>query len=183
MTRSKTEALRYLGLDLSLSPGAAVIEVRRRVPYLIAASSVATSTADPDAVRSLTVESFVAQMIYTYRPAPPLRFDLVLREDFTAGRNKRATQTIFAAWAAADMALHTYGYAVTECKPALSPSRVKSVVAGSGKAEKPVVAAAVRRILRLGDDHAFKAGYDDSDAAAVILAYLIAENLIDGGAA
>jgi crossover junction endodeoxyribonuclease RuvC len=165
---------RYLGLDLSLSPGAAVIEVKSRVPYLIAASSVATSTADNDAIRSLTVESFIAQMVYAHRP-----FDTVIREDFTAGRNKRATQTIFSAWAAADRSLHAYGYEVTETKPALSPSRVKSLVAGSGKAEKPDVAAAVRRMLRLGEEYPFKAGYDDSDACAVILAYLITEGAID----
>lgn len=148
--------------------------MRARTPFLIAAESVATSTADNDAVRSSVVESFIAQHIYANRP-----FDLVLREDFTAGRNKRATQTIFSAWSAADRALHTYGYAVYDTKPPLSPTSVKKLVTGSGKAEKPEVAAAVRKWLRLGDDYAFKAGYDDSDACAVILAYLIREELID----
>ncbi|UKS30190.1 crossover junction endodeoxyribonuclease RuvC [Paenibacillus sp. HWE-109] len=157
-----------------MSPGAAVIEVRDRIPTLIAASSVATSTADNDAVRSVTVESFIAQMVYAHRP-----FYAVVREDFTSGRNKRATQTIFNSWVAADRALHTFGYEVLDLKPPLSPTSVKKIVTGNGKAEKPEVAAAVRNILRLGDDYKFATGYDDSDACAVALAYLISKGLID----
>jgi crossover junction endodeoxyribonuclease RuvC len=163
--------MRYLGLDLSLSPGLAVIDVKSRIPTLIYAGSVATSADDNDAVRASVVQSFVGAAVYRYRP-----FDLVLREDFTAGRNKRATQTIFAAWSAADRALHTFGY---RAEDEISPTSVKKIVAGNGKAEKPEVAAAVRKWLRLADDHVFKAGYDDSDAAAVVLAYLIREDLID----
>ncbi|MCD9024349.1 crossover junction endodeoxyribonuclease RuvC [Cohnella silvisoli] len=157
-----------------MSPGVAAIEVRNRQPFLVAASSVGTSIVDNDAVRSLTVESFIAQFIYMHRP-----FNLVLREDFTSGKNKRATQTIFSAWAAADRALHTYGYRVEDVKPALAPTSVKKLVTGNGRAEKPQVAEAVRRILRLGDDYNWAAGYDDSDACAVVLAYLIREELID----
>ncbi|ANY67705.1 hypothetical protein BBD42_15450 [Paenibacillus sp. BIHB 4019] len=104
-----------------------------------------------------------------------------MREDFTSGRNKRATQTIFSAWAAADKALHTYGYAAEDGKPALSPTSVKKLVTGNGKAEKDVVAAHVRRLLRLAAEYPFAKGYDDSDAAAVILAYLLREGLIDVG--
>lgn len=164
---------RYLGLDLSLSPGLAVIDVRGRLPTLVYAGSVATSTADPDAVRAITVESFIASAVYRYRP-----FTAVIREDFIAGRNKRATQTIFSAWAAADRALHTYGLVDLERKP-IPPTTVKKTVAGAGKAEKADVAVAVRRLLRLDESYAFATGYDDSDAAAVALAYLIAEKLID----
>lgn len=160
---------------MSLSPGLAVIDVKARIPTLIYAGSVATSTDDNDAIRSSVVETFVAANIYAYRP-----FDLVLREDFTSGRNKRATQTIFNAWAAADRALHTYGYTAHDTKPPLAPTSVKKLVTGSGKAEKDVVAVHVRRILRLHPDYPFKAGYDDSDALAVVLAYLIREKLIEG---
>lgn len=167
---------RYCGLDLSLSPGLAVIDVKDRRPTLVYAGSVATSNADNDAVRASVVQTFVAAAAYRYRP-----FDTIVREDFTSGRNKRATQTIFAAWSAADRALHTYGYAVTETRPTLSPTRVKKIVAGDGSADKATVAAAVRAFLRLDADYAFNAGYDDSDAAAVVLAYLIQEELIDIG--
>lgn len=170
----KTPPFRILGLDLSLSPGIAAIEVRGRTPFLLGCSSVATSTADSDAVRNYTVETFIAQFIREYRP-----FDIVVREDFTAGRNKRATQTIFSAWAAADRALAAYGYRAEDLKPALAPTSVKRLVTGSGKAEKDEVADAVRKRLRLPSDYPFRAGYDDSDACAVGLAYLIRENLID----
>jgi crossover junction endodeoxyribonuclease RuvC len=158
-------------LDLSLNPGVAAIEVRNRQAYLIAASAITTTTQDNDAVRSLTVESFIAQFIYANRP-----FTAVIREDFTSGRNKRATQTVFSAWAAADRALHAYGYAVNA---EISPTSVKKTVTGSGKAEKAEVAEAVRKYLRLPSDYKFVAGYDDSDACAIVLAHLIAENLID----
>lgn len=72
-----------------------------------------------------------------------------------------------------------YGYTAQDTKPPLAPTSVKKLTTGNGKAEKPEVAEAVRRILRLGADYTFKAGYDDSDAAAVILAYLVREDLID----
>lgn len=171
--------IRIGGLDLSLSPGFAVIDVKNRIPTLVYAGSVATSADDNDAVRSITVESFIATNIYAHRP-----FNLFVREDFTAGRNKRATQTVFNAWAAADRALHAFGYEVTDVtKPALSPTYVKKAVTGNGKAEKAEVARGVRRLLRLDADYPFKTGYDDSDACAVILSYLIRENMIDGGVA
>lgn len=172
---TKTKPFRVLGLDLSLSPGIAAVEVRNRKPYLLAAESVATSTADTDAVRNYTVETFLAGFTREHRP-----FDAVVREDFTTGRNKRATQTIFSAWAAADRALSAYGYAAQDIKPPLSPSNVKKLVTGNGKAEKPEVADAVRKWLRLAEDYPFKSGYDDSDACAVCLSYLIREGMIDG---
>lgn len=171
MAKNKT---RYLGLDLSLSPGIAVIDVKDRRPRLVYSDSVATSSKDKDAERTAVVEAFVSSTVYTYKP-----FDKVLREDFTSGRNKRATQTIFSAWSAADEALNTFGYIVDEVSPVLSPTRVKKLVTGNGKAEKPEVAAAVSRILGLPEEHKWRAGYDDSDAVAVVLSYLIQEELID----
>lgn len=64
-------------------------------------------------------------------------------------------------------------------KPALSPTSVKKYVAGSGKAEKPEVAEGVRKYLRLSDGYKWRTGYDDSDACAVALSYLLRENMID----
>lgn len=172
MTR-KTKT-RYFGLDLSLSPGICVVEVVDRKPKLVYADSIATDSKDSDAERVAVVQSFVSTAVYTYKP-----FDAVVREDFTSGRNRRATQTIFAAWSAADRALHTFGYRVEETKPLLAPTRVKSLVTGNGKADKKEVAEAVSRILGLGEDYKWRAGYDDSDAVAVVLSYLIQKGLID----
>lgn len=139
---------------------------------MIYAGSVKTSSADPDALRNYVVETFVSDVIYQHRP-----FDVVVRESFTSGRNKRATQTIFSAWAAADVALARYGYVADDSKP-LSPTYIKRLLTGNGKAEKEDVAVVVRKLLRLGDDYKFAKGYDDSDAAAVCLAYLIREGVI-----
>lgn len=75
-----------------------------------------------------------------------------------------------------DQGLARYGYTVTDD---VSPTSVKRLVAGSGKAEKVEVAASVRRILRLPEEYGFAAGYDDSDACAIILAHLIVNKLID----
>lgn len=80
------------------------------------------------------------------------------------------------AWSAVDRSLSRLGLVVADN---LSPSTVKKAVTGNGRAEKPQVAEAVRRYLRLGPDYKFNAGYDDSDACAVALAYLLRENLID----
>lgn len=174
--RTKEPTARYFGLDLSLSPGIAVIDVKKRIPTLIYADSIATTADDKDAERSAVVQAFIAQAIYAYKP-----FETVLREDFTSGRSKRATQTVFSAWSSADRALHTFGYVVDpvlDDKP-LAPTSVKKLVTGNGKAEKKDVADAVVRILRLPDDYKWRTGYDDSDACAVILAYLIREELID----
>ncbi|MNC32978.1 Holliday junction resolvase [compost metagenome] len=135
---------------------------------------MATSTDDTDAIRNYTVETFIAAFLREHRP-----FDIVVREDFTSGRNKRATQTIFSAWAAADRALSAYGYQAEDLKPALSPTSVKKYVTGSGKAEKPEVAEGVRKYLRLADGYKWRTGYDDADACAVALSYLLRENMID----
>lgn len=155
-----------------MSPGVAVIDVIDRVPHFVYADSIATTSSDSDTERHAVAQSFIAQAIYAYKP-----FDVVLREDFTSGRNKRATQLVFSAWAAADSALHTFGYRVADVAP-LAPTSVKKFITGNGKAEKHEVADAVSRMLRLKDKK-WNAGHDDSDAAAVILAYLIRENLID----
>lgn len=61
----------------------------------------------------------------------------------------------------------------------ISPTTVKKTVTGSGKAEKPEVADAVRKMLRLPSDYQFATGYDDSDACAVILAHLMRIGEID----
>lgn len=165
------KASRFLGLDLSLSPGLAVIDVSDRTPTLIYAGSIATTSDDSDAVRSEAVAAFISSNAFRFR-----HFDAIIREDFLSGRNKRATQTIFSAWAAADRALNAYGLRVDA---EINGATVKRIITGNGKAEKDVVAAGVSRILRLPDDYAWAKGNDDSDAAAVCLAWLIREGKID----
>ncbi|TPG88137.1 hypothetical protein EEL32_10255 [Brevibacillus laterosporus] len=162
---------RYLGLDISMSPGFAVIDVVSRVPTLVHASSLVTATTHTDGQRFAYIEAKTVAIAHDYGP-----FNAIIREDFTDGRSKRARQGVFGAWAAVDQGLARYGYTVTDD---ISPTSVKRLVTGSGKAEKVEVAASVRRILGLPEGYEFAAGYDDSDACAVVLAHLIANKLID----
>ncbi|MGG0757533.1 crossover junction endodeoxyribonuclease RuvC [Brevibacillus laterosporus] len=162
---------RYLGLDISMNPGFAVIDVMNRVPTLIYASSLVTSTTHTDGQRFAYIE---AKTVAVAHDAGTLT--AIIREDFTDGRSKRARQGVFGAWAAVDQGLARYGHTVTD---EISPTSVKRLVTGNGKAEKVEVAASVRKILGLPEDYGFAAGYDDSDACAVVLAYLIANKLID----
>ncbi|WP_198041805.1 crossover junction endodeoxyribonuclease RuvC [Paenibacillus larvae] len=74
-----------------------------------------------------------------------------------------------------DRALERFGQRVTDH---LSPSTVKRLVTGSGKAEKEDVADAVRKLLGLSPDYVF-ASDDESDACAVALAWLIQKGVID----
>jgi crossover junction endodeoxyribonuclease RuvC len=113
--------------------------------------------------------------VFAYRPKDGV-YSGIIREDFLSGRNKRATQTIFSAWASADRALNAYGLRVDD---AINGATVKRIITGSGKAEKDAVAECVRKILRLPDAYAWAKGYDDSDACAVCLAWLIREGKID----
>lgn len=138
------------------------------------AQSIATDTGNTDSQRFAYIEAKAVQIAHEYGP-----FTAILREDFTAGRNKRANQGIFGAWASVDAGLGRYGYAVSAVKPPLSPTRVKKIVVGDGNADKAAVAEAVRSLLRLPADYRWATGYDDSDACAVALAWLIAEDVID----
>ncbi|WP_188069008.1 crossover junction endodeoxyribonuclease RuvC [Brevibacillus brevis] len=99
----------------------------------------------------------------------------VVREIWPPSRDYKMNDKIHGSWSAVDRALARYGYAVDAN---LTPSSVKKTVTGDGSAKKPEVAAGVRRVLGLAEDYPF-ATDDESDACAVILAWLIRENLID----
>lgn len=170
--RPKTPIVRYAGLDLSLtSPGFAIIDVKDRVPHFIASSHVKTEPADVQALRYEIIEAHALLFFREFRPV-----DVVVREIWPPSRNYAQNDKVHGAWSAVDRALAAFGLTVAAN---ITPTSVKKLVAGSGKAEKPEVAAAVRKWLRLPADYKF-ATDDESDAAAIALAHLIAENLIDG---
>nr|WP_206529612.1 crossover junction endodeoxyribonuclease RuvC [Brevibacillus sp. SYP-B805] len=171
---TKSKALRYLGLDLSLSsPGFAVIEVADRKPRLITTAHVKTGSDDPQALRYELIEAYTLLFLREQLRAGP--FEAIVRETWPPARDYRQNDKIHGAWSAVDRALSRYGY---EVNANLTPSSVKRTVTGNGKAEKAEVAAAVRRLLGLTEDYRF-ATDDESDACAVVLAYLIANDLID----
>jgi crossover junction endodeoxyribonuclease RuvC len=147
--------------------------VRNRRPRLLTATHVKTDTSENYAQRYEAIEAFTTLFIREQLRAGPVR--AVVRESFPPSRNARLPQTIYGAWAAVDRGLHKYGVEVADT---ISPTDVKKRVTGNGKAEKAEVAAAVRKLLGLPEDYRF-ATDDESDAAAVVLAYLIANDLID----
>ncbi|APP15617.1 hypothetical protein BS467_07660 [Bacillus altitudinis] len=172
MTAAKS--IRILALDISTNPGFAVLEVKRlksgpRI-NLVHVTSVSTSSQSPDSHRYSYIEAATTMVLHEYGP-----FDVVVREHFTGGRNKRATQTVFGAWAVIDTALGKYGYKVDEEIP---PTTVKRDVTGKGSATKDEVEAGVRRILALPDDFTFRTD-DESDAVAIGLSYLVREGVIE----
>lgn len=163
----------FAGLDLSLtSPGFAVVSVADRIPSLVATSTIKTESTEP---RPLRYEVIEAHALLFFRQHPDV--SAIVREIWPPSRDYSQNDKVHGAWSAVDRALSRLGLAVMEN---LTPTNVKKLVTGKGTAEKPEVAAAVRRLLRLAEDYPFAAGYDDSDAAAVVLAYLIREDLIDG---
>jgi len=167
--------MRILALDISASPGYAVLDVKAlkggQKITLLHVDSVKTDASVPDSQRYAYIEAKTSLIVHEYGP-----FDVVCREHFTKGRSKRATQLVFGAWAAVDSALGRYGYAITADNE-FSPSAVKKAATGNGKADKDEVEAGVRERLKLADDFTFKTD-DESDAVAVGLAYLTEKGML-----
>ena len=167
--------MRILGLDLSLtSPGFAIIEVKKGKPRLIKTANFTTTADTAQALRYEEIEAFTLLFIRENKP-----FDVVCREIWPPSRNYAQNNKIHGSWAAVERSLLRYGYEVTEN---FTPSNVKKTVTGAagkpnGNAKKPEVAAAVRKVLGLGEDYKFESD-DHSDAAAVAITYLVGEGLI-----
>ncbi|MGN7387759.1 crossover junction endodeoxyribonuclease RuvC [Sporosarcina sp. SAFN-015] len=172
---SPKKSLRILALDISASPGYAVLELRQLKAgprlSLLHVDHAATDASQPDSQRYAYIEAKTVQVVHEYGP-----FDAVTREHFTKGRSKRATQLVFGAWAAVDAALGRYGYAIATADE-ITPSAVKKAATGNGSADKAEVEAGVRALLKLPDDFVF-ATDDCSDATAVGIAYLKSKGMI-----
>ena len=166
--------MRILAFDTSLSsPGAAIVEITTGKPRIIAVSHVKTDSKQPHALRAELVEAwatmFIAEHIGT---GAKQGFDVIIREDFV-GRTSKQSHPVHAAWSSCDRALHKFGLNFTV--PPISQSRVKSLVTGSGKAEKADVERAVRELTGYTGEFATD---DESDSAAIALAYAIQNGLI-----
>lgn len=162
--------MRVLAFDISLGlPGVAVVEVRKGKPFIIAVGSVKTDGKESYAARTKHIEAYMYLFI---REHYGKGFNAVVREGF-AGKMPNVNYAIFSAWNAIDRALSDYGLAVTE--KAIGQATVKRLVFGKGKAEKREVEAAVREWTGYTGEFATP---DESDAAAIALAYLINEGVI-----
>lgn len=179
-------ALRVLAFDTSMSaPGVAIIEVKKRKATVIALSHTTTdSKSQSHALRAEIIEAWATMFLAQHAKKP---FDIVIREDFN-GMSSAQNYPVLAAWSGIERAcekfhvgpfvkwveIHKNGRKKTMFGP--SPSKVKLIVAGSGKAEKHEVEKAVRKWTGYTGEFAKD---DESDAVAIGLAYLIEEGLID----
>jgi crossover junction endodeoxyribonuclease RuvC len=165
-----TKPFRIGAIDTSFSsPGFSVIEVRKRKPKLIEKTSVKTDTSESYVTRGRHIEAFTHLFIRKHRP-----LDIIVRESFP-GKYQSTNYPVFSAWHCVDRAAAELGYTISG--DTLTPTKVKEIIGGSGRAEKPIVAEGVRKLL--GDDLEFNAGYDDSDACAIALTWLILNGKID----
>ena len=161
--------IKILAFDTSLTrPGVAIIEIKNGKPSVAALSHVTTNSRDNHAIRTEQVYAWIIEFLREHGT----QYDAIVREDFQ-GRSSRQNHPVFAAWSAIDRALNTYGLTFTT--PAISQSSVKKTVVGVGKAEKTDVADAVRKWTGYTGEFAVD---DESDAAAVALAYAIQQGMI-----
>jgi crossover junction endodeoxyribonuclease RuvC len=177
--------MRVLAFDTSLSlPGVAIVEFKNGKPRVTALSHVKTdSKTQSHGLRADIVESWATLFLADH--VGKNGFDICIREDFN-GQSSSQNYPVFAAWSGIERAMDKFGLSfakwteVTKTgrnKTSLgpSPSKVKLIVTGSGKAEKEDVAEAVRRLTGYSGEFATP---DESDAAGIALAYLIREGLI-----
>jgi crossover junction endodeoxyribonuclease RuvC len=151
-------------------PGVAIVTITKGKPSITALSHVSTDSKQPHGLRAEIVESWATLFIAEH--IGKNGFDTIIREDFQ-GRSSRQNHPVFSAWGAVDKALNKFGLAFTT--PAISQSAVKKAVVGKGTAEKDEVAEAVRKYTKYAGEFAVD---DQSDAAAIALAYAINEGLI-----
>lgn len=158
---------KFLGLDVSLaSTGVAIIEVIDRKPKLKVATRVKTRAKESHGERLYTIATHMRGLLNNEGP-----FTAIVREKGFS-RFASSTQAIFKAIGVTDLIYRDYQIAE------VSPTTVKKLVGGSGKASKQDVEAGVRRLLDLPDDFRFESD-DASDACGVVLAYLIERGVIN----
>jgi crossover junction endodeoxyribonuclease RuvC len=165
--------MRILAFDTSMSsPGVALLELRKGRPHILDLANVKTSADQSHGLRAEIIEAWATMFIAKHAKKG---FDAVVREDFQ-GRSSMQNHPVFSAWGACDKALHKFGLKFTA--KSISQSAVKKAVVGVGKAEKHEVETAVRKLTGYTGEFACD---DESDAAAIALAYLINEGLIENG--
>lgn len=148
--------MRILGIDPgSLHTGYGIIDVGPGSLQLVD-YGVLSPRAGQELVTRLT---FIAgQLSEVARQAQP---DLVAIENIFTARSPRSALVLGQARGAALVAVGALGVQVVE----VTPSQVKSLVAGHGRASKPVVARAVKSLLRIDG----RMPADASDALAIAL--------------
>lgn len=158
---------RYIGLDLSLtSPGFACVDVIDRKPILIATDNIKTTAKDRDGVRLRKIATKLKSFVAEHEP-----IDTFIKEQSFARFNKE-THQIYKTVGVVLYVLHSHDV------PEIANTTVKKQMTGNGKASKEEVAKAVCDVFDLPRD-TYAGRDDESDAIAVVLAYLIKNDLID----
>lgn len=139
--------------------------MRDRQPHLITAGHVKTNAKKSHGYRLKQIQEMLTKLRREHG------FKVIIRERGFS-RFPTVTQALFKVVGVCDVVFN--GFDIVE----IPPTTVKKLVTGSGKADKKNVEQAVRRVLKLGLDTKF-ATDDESDAAAVCLAYLIREGLVN----
>ncbi|WP_229168087.1 crossover junction endodeoxyribonuclease RuvC [Bacillus cereus] len=134
-------------------------------PKLIDVSHVKTKSTEPIALRTQIIEAWALLFIRKHTP-----YDLIIREGF-ASKIPHTNYTVFSAWNAVDRALNSFGLKVDDI---IGQASVKKKLLGKGRAEKEEVEAGVRRYVEWNKFETF----DESDACAIGLAYLIDKGII-----
>jgi len=153
--------VRVLGVDPGLTRcGLGVVdgEAGGR-PTLVEAGVVRTDAATATGLRLLAIEEVLAAWLDRHRP------DVVAVERVFAQHNLRTVMGTAQASALVLVAASRRGLAVAWH----TPSEVKAAVAGSGRADKTAVGAAVTRILRLAET---PRPADAADAIAIAVCQL-----------
>ncbi|QCY65025.1 crossover junction endodeoxyribonuclease RuvC [Bacillus thuringiensis] len=158
---------RFLGLDLSMnSAGVAVIDLVDGALELRTAYRIKTNPKQRHGQRLNQIAYELRNTLREYEP-----FDTIVREKGFS-RFAATTQALFKVVGVSDLVLRDYH--IVE----LSPTTIKKIMTGSGKAGKEEVELAVRDVLGLGEDYIFISD-DESDACAVILAYLLENGILE----
>lgn len=162
-----------LAMDLSLSsPGFAVLAVTdvdgKDKPVILEKSHVKTNAKKTHGFRLCEIDNEIERYLTEYEPT-----HIVRERGFS--RFPATTQTLFKVVGISDKTVYYHeGKDVHE----IAPTSVKKLVTGNGKAAKKDVEKAVIERLQI-DKTDYFANDDESDAAAVGLAYLIQKGLID----
>lgn len=161
-----------LAMDLSLSqPGFVVLALTdvggEPKPIILEVSHVKTDAKKPHGYRLGEISEEIDRLIAEYEPE-----HIVREKGFS--RFPAVTQTLFKVVGISDL----YAWMRSEKEvEEIAVTSVKKLVTGNGKASKKDVEEAVRRILRI-DQADYFANDDESDAAAVGIAYYVKKGLL-----
>lgn len=159
-----------LAMDLSLSsPGFAVLAVTDDgEPILLEKSHVKTNAKKPHGFRLCEIGEEIERYIDAYDPK-----HIVRERGFS--RFPATTQTLFKVVGVSDKIAYYHAGKVSH---EIAPTSVKKLVTGNGKASKKDVEKSVIKRLRIDKSNFFDTD-DESDAAAVGLAFMIQKGLIE----